>query len=59
MTASYFGENVEDLAEIFGKEVAAEMCAEAGDDTSDAVESAEESIVVTGTGDDDVGGVGY
>ena len=54
LTASDFGKNIKGLAEIFGKEVAAESLLQAIDDTLDAVVRTKQSIVMTGVGDDDI-----
>ena len=48
-----FGEDVESLAEVFGKEVAGKAAVQAFDDTLDAVVGTEEGVVVSGVGDDD------
>ena len=54
MTAGDFGKNIKGLAEIFGKEVAAESLLQAIDDTLDAVTRTGQRIIMTGIGDDDI-----
>lgn len=55
-----FGKDVEDLAEVFAKEVATHLHAEAGEDALEGFVSTEESVVVAGVGNDDIriGGLG-
>ena len=55
LAAGDFGEDVESLAEVFGEEVTAQFVVETFDDAPDAVVGTEESIVVAGVGDYDVG----
>ena len=54
MTAGDFGEGVEGKAEIFGKEIAAEVVVEAVKDTKQMFVGTSQGIVMTGIGDDDV-----
>ena len=55
-----FCKDIYGLAEVFGKEVAAELHLEPVNDAEDGFAGMQESIVVTGIGDDDValGGFG-
>ena len=54
LTAGDFGENVEDVAEVFAKQVATEAGVEAGDASLKGCLGAAEGFVVAGVGDDDV-----
>ena len=54
LSAGDFGEDVESLAEVFGYEVSAELHLHAGEDVLGAFVGTEESVVMTGRGDDDV-----
>ena len=56
LAACDFCQGVDDLAEVFGKEVSTKFCLEARDDTLEVGMGTGEGIVVAGIGDDDVGG---
>ena len=55
MATGDFGKDVEGLAKVFAKEVAAHLHVETGEDTLEGVVSTEESVVVAGVGNDDIG----
>ena len=55
MATGNFGKDIDGLAEIFSKEVSAELHLETGNDLLDAVVGAEQGFVVAGVGNDDVG----
>ena len=55
MAAGDFGKDVEGLAKVFTKEVATHLHVEAGEDALESFVSTEESVVVAGVGNDDIG----
>ena len=54
MATGNLSENVEDLAEVFGKEVAREMRGKTVHDIVNAVTGTTKGLIMTGVGDDDV-----
>ena len=57
MAASDFGKSVEGEAEVFGKEVSAELLLKTVEHTNKMVMGASEGLVVTGIADNDIAGL--
>ena len=53
LAAGDFGEDIEDIAEIFGEEVTADTAVKAFDDAMQTLLGTAENFVVAGAGDDD------
>ena len=55
LTACDFGKDIDNVAEIFGKNISADFFLEAVNDTGKRLAGTNEDIIVTGIGDYDVG----